>query len=286
MNSLSDSTVTVIGLGLMGGSIAGALRGRVAAVVGLTLHPEDLEVAQTRGLVDRVSRDLAGALSDANVVVLATPVRVILSLIPEVAELMPPGSLLIDLGSTKTCITAKMAHLPAGISAIGGHPMCGRETPGIWAADPDLFRDRPFVLTPLPTTSADALEFAQQLVLAVGGLPVVLPADRHDRLVAAVSHLPYLLACSLTSALEEFARADTAVTQLAATGFRDASRLAASDVTMMLDILLTNKANVLSTLDALDQRLHHMTRLVASGDEHALRSELDRARAFRSHMRL
>ena len=274
MKPLSDATVAVVGLGLMGGSLAGALRGQCGSVVGVARRAETLETAVSRRLVDCGTTDLTAGVVHADIVVLAAPVRAILRLLREVTPLLPDGCLVMDLGSTKSAITAEMARLPGCVEPLGGHPMCGREVSGIAAADPTLYRGRPFILTPLSRTSETALSLGLELVIALGARPLILDAERHDRLAAAVSHLPYLLACALTSAVEDAATSDSMVWELAASGFRDTSRLAASDVTMMLDILLTNREAVLRAVKICEGQLRSLVGLVEASDEEGLRAAL------------
>jgi prephenate dehydrogenase len=274
MSELANTRIAVVGLGLMGGSLAGALRGRCRTVVGVARRTETIETALARGLVERGTTDLANGVYQAGVVVLATPVRVILRLLGEIAPLLPEGCLLMDLGSTKAQIVARMATLPGHVQPLGGHPMCGKEVSGIAAADPALYQGHTFVLTPLPRTSEAALTLGRALVEVIGAHSLILAPDRHDRLVATVSHLPYLLACALVGTVETTASADPTVWQVAASGFRDTSRLAASDVTMMLDILLTNRQAVVQVLEACTAQLRDLTRLVEAGDEEPLRTVL------------
>ena len=237
-----------------------------------------MQAARTAGAIDAATVDLAEGVADADVVVLATPVRTILRLLPEVGRYARPGTLVLDLGSTKAAICAAMAELPARLQPVGAHPMCGKEVTGFVAADADLFRGRPFVLCPLPRTSADALEQARMLAEAVGARPLVMDPNVHDRAVAAVSHLPYALAAALVGTV---AATDTAW-PLAAGGFRDTSRLASSDVDMMLDILLTNREAVVGELDAFAAQLTALRTALQSEDEPAIRAQLQAARLQRS----
>jgi prephenate dehydrogenase len=153
VRGLADIRVAIVGLGLMGGSLAGALRRRCRVVIGVVRRAEMIEIASARGLIDRGTTDLAAGVRQADVVVLATPVRVILRLLAEIGPLLPEGCLLMDLGSTKLQIVAEMARLPGHVQPLGGHPMCGKEVSGIAAADPTLYRGHTFILTPLPRTS-------------------------------------------------------------------------------------------------------------------------------------
>jgi prephenate dehydrogenase len=281
VRSLKDAQVAVVGLGLMGGSLTGALRGRCRTVVGVARRTETVETALAQNLVDRGTTDLADGVCEADVVILATPVRVVLRLLPEVGPFLREGCLLMDLGSTKSQIVARMAELPDHVQPLGGHPMCGKELSGIEAADSRLYGGTTFVLTPLPRTSEAALALGRSLVEAIGARAVVLEPDRHDRLVAAVSHLPYLVACGLVGTAEWVASTDPMAREVAASGFRDTSRLAASDVTMMLDILLTNRQAVAETLKAYQAHLCNLAHLIQSGDEKGLRTVLSASRHSR-----
>jgi prephenate dehydrogenase len=274
VRGLADAQITVVGLGLMGGSLAGALRGQCRAVVGVARRTRTIETALARGLLDRGVTDLPGGVRQADVVVLAAPVRGIVRLLGEIGPLLPEGCVLMDVGSTKTQIVARMAALPGHVQPLGGHPMCGREVSGVTAADPTLYQGHTFVLTPLPRTSEAALALGCALAEAVGAHSLVLAPDHHDRLVATISHLPYLLACALVGTAETTAAADPTVWEVTASGFRDASRLAASDATMMLDILLTNREPVLEALGTCEAQLRHLAHLVESGEESGLRTTL------------
>jgi prephenate dehydrogenase len=281
---LSNAQVTIVGMGLMGGSLAGALRGKCRRVVGVARRAESIEIALVRGLIDRGDTDVAEGVRGADAVVLATPVRTILQQLSEIAPLLPAGCLLMDLGSTKAQIVAEMARLPDHVQPLGGHPMCGKEKSGIEVADVDLYRGRTFILTPLERTSKEALALGRELVQAVGANPLVLEAERQDYLVGTVSHLPYLLACALVAPADATTSQDPAVWEIVATGFRSTSRLAGSDVTMMIDILLTNRPKVLDALAAYQTHLHELVRLVEAADEDEMRAVLSAIRETRREM--
>ena len=284
VNDLCSAQVSIVGLGLMGGSLAGALRGQCRSVVGVARRTETIEAALAQGLIDRGTTDLAGGVRQADVVVLATPVRVVIQQLAEIGPLLPQGCLLMDLGSTKADIVAAMARLPEHVQPLGAHPMCGKEVSGLEAADPTLYRGRTFILCPLPRTSQAALALGRSLAKAVGAQPLVLEADRQDVLVATLSHLPYLLACALVATANATTSADPAAWEIVAGGFRDTSRVAGSDVTMMMDILLTNQEEVLKALRGFGTQLHNLTRLVEAGDEEEMRAALSRIRQERMRM--
>jgi prephenate dehydrogenase len=276
--------VAIVGLGLMGGSLAGALRGHCRKVVGIARRAEVVAAALDAGLVDCGTTDLAEGLRGADVVVLATPVRIILRQLDGLGSLLPDGCLILDLGSTKAEIVAAMAGLPAHVQPLGGHPMCGKEVSGLGAADPALYRGCTLILCPLPRTSAEALARGCALASAIGAQPLVLDAGRQDWLVATLSHLPYLLACALVATADATTSADPAAWQIVAGGFRDTSRVAGSDVTMMLDILTTNRQQVLEALHAFQGQLGHLAHLLEVGDEEDLRRVLADIREKRREM--
>jgi prephenate dehydrogenase len=284
VDRFANAQVTIVGLGLMGGSLAGALRGRCRRVVGVARRAETIEAALSGGLVDQATMDLEDGAAEANIVVLATPVRVILQQLTTIGPLLPPGCLLMDLGSTKGDIVAAMADLPPHVQPLGGHPMCGKEKSGIEVADPALYRERTFILSPLARTSMHALALGQALVQATGATPLFVEAQRQDYLVATVSHLPYLLACALVSTADATTSADPLVWEIVAGGYRDTSRVAGSDVTMMLDILTTNRDKVIAATEVCLLQLEQLKELVASGDEGALRARLSAIRETRREM--
>lgn len=281
---LADAHVTIVGLGLMGGSLAGALRGRCRQVTGVVRRAESARIALDQGLVDRCMIDLEEGLRQAHVVILAMPVRAILRQLPTLGPLLPEGCLLMDLGSTKAQIVAEMAKLPPHVQPLGAHPMCGKETSGLQSADPDLYRGRTFILCPLPRTSPESLALGESLARAIGAHPLILEPERQDFLVGTVSHLPYLLACSLVSTADATTSADPAAWEIVAGGFRDTSRVAGSDVTMMLDILLTNRAEVLKAVGAYQAQLQGLADLLQAGDEEGLCARLTTIRQTRIEM--
>lgn len=283
--ALRNATVAIVGLGLMGGSLALALRAKnaCAKIIAIERDADTRARARARGVVDQASADLALAAS-ADVIILATPVRVILEQLPRVGAVARANAIVMDLGSTKRQITQALDALPAPLQAIGAHPLCGKETAGFAAADANLFRAAAFVLTPLARTTPQTLAFAQTLAEMLGARPVVLAAARHDQIVAAISHLPFALAATLMTTAADLARGDDMLFALAASGFRDTSRLAASDTPMMLDTLLTNRENVVDSLRTYSRQLGALADALARGDETTLRAALKMAAEKRRGM--
>lgn len=272
--ALSDTQVTIVGLGLMGGSMAAALMSSHACrrVVGVARRDETIAQALTMGIIHEGTCDLAVGVRSADIVVLATPVRAIVGLVRELGPLLMPGCLLTDLGSTKQEVVRAMQALPKHVQAVGGHPMCGRESSGLSAAESSLYEGATFVLTPLPRTNDAAIALASDLADAIGARPLLLEPSRHDMLVAAISHLPYLLAVGLVHTAESVG--DDDLWRIVASGFRDTSRLAASNETMMCDVLLTNRTLVRQMLTRCQHQLEDLAQLLDTGDDATLRSAL------------
>jgi prephenate dehydrogenase len=218
------------------------------------------------------------------VVVLATPVRTILRQLAEIGSLVADGCLVMDLGSTKARIVEEMARLPERVQPLGGHPMCGKESSGIEVADPALYQGCTFILSPLPRTSEAALSLGRGLAEAIGAHPLVLDGVRQDFLVGTVSHLPYLLACALVATADATTSPDPAAWEIVAGGYRDTSRVAGSDVTMMLDILLTNREEVLGAVRVYQAQLASLARSLEAADEDRLRDSLSAIRQKRRKM--
>jgi prephenate dehydrogenase len=271
--------MAVVGLGLMGGSLALAVKEHdiCCEVIALVRRTEAARQAEAAGVADVATTDPILALREADLVVFSTPVRTIIQQLGQWAALFKPGAVITDMGSTKQEIVQAMAGLPAGVHPLGSHPMCGKEQTGLEAAEATLYVDAPWIITPLDRTPPDAVRLIFDLAEAVGARPRLLAADRHDKLVAAISHLPYTVATALVLAVQRVAQDDPAVWEVAASGFRDTTRVAASDVTMMLDILLTNRAAVSQMLALAQTQLAQLTEALAAEDETTLRALLEQA---------
>ena len=279
--TLDRCRVGIAGLGLMGGSLGMALGGHCRARIGHDCLPATARRAVEIGAVERTLPDLAALAGEVDLLVLATPVASITGLLGELGEPGTAPAHVMDLGSSKREVIEAMSRLPRGCSPVGGHPMCGKETSGIDAADADLYRDAVFVLTPLPRTAAETMELAHRLVDAVGARPVVLDAETHDRIAATVSHAPYLVA----AALSEAARlAPVGVEPLAASGFRDTTRIAASNVEMMRDVLTTNRDEVAGALARFAAALDVLAEQLRGGNDDALAASLERIRSWRREL--
>lgn len=258
---LANSHVLILGLGLMGGSLALALKGHCASISAVDPNPDVVLKARRKKIVDSISTSLEGTYPVPDVIILAAPVRAILQLLDQIPEYFPHKSIIFDLGSTKTDIMRAMEKIPARFDPIGGHPMCGKEKSSLDFAEATLFQGCPFALCPLERTSVKAKVLASQVVDSLGGKALWLDAASHDSWVASTSHLPYIIANALVQSLPQEAA------PLIGPGFRSTSRLAGSDLTMMGDILLTNRSNILGKMRAF-RSIFDQIEQALEGEEH------------------
>src|SRR6266498_1732879 len=246
---LQDASIGIIGLGLMGGSLALALKGKCAALYGIDSDQATLKLALAKKIVDEVDSKPIKLLPRADLVILATPVPVIINFIQKLSSLVQKPCIVIDLGSTKKDIVQAMSVLPDRFDPIGGHPICGKEKLGLENADAHLFQNAPFVLTPLERTTLQARSAAEQIIFAVGARLIEMDAEEHDHALALTSHLPFLLSSALMETLpQEF-------DGLIGTGFRSTSRLAGTPSSMMLGVLQSNRENILNAIDSFQNSL-------------------------------
>jgi prephenate dehydrogenase len=279
--------LVVVGVGLIGGSFALALKaaGRVGTVVGVGRSSANLELARARAIVDRavpIDTDWTSELADVDLVLLATPVAQFPALFAAVAGHLPTQAILTDAGSTKqNVIAAAREHLGAALPRfVPGHPIAGTEHTGAGAAFPTLFRERSVVLTPLAENDPAAVRAVAGHWSACGGEVRMLEPEVHDRIFAAVSHLPHLLAFGLVDLLAS--RPDAAeVFRYAASGFRDFTRIAAGSPEMWRDISLANRDALIGEIDAYRAALDRIAGMVAAGDGAALEAVFARASVAR-----
>ena len=264
--SLEDSVIGILGLGLMGGSLAMGLKGKCARLIGFDAHLPTVSLALAVGIVDHASSDLS-SMPQFDVLILATPVNVILDILPTLPSFIKQPCILMDLGSTKKIILESMNQLPENFDVIGAHPICGKEQLGLQNADADLYRNAPFVLTPSARTTPKAISAARQIISAVGENLIEMSAEAHDLALAFTSHLPFLLASSLArSTPHEYA-------SLIGPGFRSTSRLAGTPAHMMMGILRSNRENALKAIQTFRAALDE-TETALRNEEYAVLDKL------------
>jgi len=262
--------VTIIGLGLIGGSIGLALRqGEKLGweIVGYSRRQETVANALSSGAIERGEANLEDAVRQANFVIIATPVLAIREIFSEIAPHVPSGCIITDTASTKVQVM-KWAEeiLPPAVDFIGGHPMAGRETYGIQAAEAELFRGCTYCLTSSEKASPKSIDTVIGMVKKLGAMPFFIDAQEHDNLVAGISHLPMLLSAALVS-LTTKNPSWSKMSKLAASGYHDLTRLASGNPEVNSHICLSNKEAIVNWMDKFSQELEKYRQLVAEGDK-------------------
>jgi len=262
--------IAIIGLGLIGGSLALALKKKSAKgteIIGFSRSTETVARAKDCGVIDQAARGPASAAAGADMVIIATPVMATKDVLASISEHLSPRCLVTDTGSTKVEVMQWAGkYLSSKISFIGGHPMAGKETSGIGEADADLFRGCVYCLTPSPCATPLAVRKMKKLVESIGAKPFFIDAETHDNLVAGVSHLPMLLSAAFVTATMK-SRLWPEMAKLAAGGYRDFSRLASGSPEMNRDICLTNREKITDWLDRYIEVLKGYRNLVAEDSE-------------------
>jgi prephenate dehydrogenase len=256
---LGNAKIGIIGLGLMGGSLAKALKGKCSALCGFDTHLPTLQLALATQTVDFASSfpspnlgEGLGVRADVDVLILATPVNIILDIIPSLPSFIKQNCILIDLGSTKKSIVGSMNQLPDNFEVIGAHPICGKEKLGLESADANLYQNAPFIITPSTRTTSKAKSAVTQIISAIGANCIEMSAETHDHALAFTSHLPFLISSALAKTLpKEFF-------ELIGPGFRSTSRLAGTPSHMMMGILDSNRENVLQAIQSFRESLNEI----------------------------
>jgi cyclohexadieny/prephenate dehydrogenase len=276
--------VALIGLGLIASSMAHALRagGLVEEIVGYAKSPETRAVAKDL-FCDRVTETAAEAVAGADLVVLCVPVGAMGALAAEIGPHLKPGAVVTDVGSVKQAVVDAVApHLPAGVHFIPGHPLAGTEYSGPRSGFATLFQNRWWLLTPLPGTDEGEIDRLERLLVAMGANVDRMDVARHDLVLAVVSHTPHLIAYTMVGVADHMRRvSESEVIKYSASGFRDFTRIAASDPTMWRDVFLTNKDAVLDILGRFAEELFMLQRAIRMGDGDALHAYFTRTRAIR-----
>jgi len=281
---MSYQRVALIGLGLIASSMAHAMRaaGMTGEIVGFAKSAETRAVAKDL-FCDRVTGTAAEAVRDADLVVLAVPVGAMGAIAEEIAPHLKPGAVVTDVGSVKQAVVDAVApHLPKGVHFIPGHPLAGTEYSGPRSGFATLFQNRWWLLTPLPDTDAKALAGLKEFLVALGANVDEMEVERHDLVLAVVSHTPHLIAYTMVGVADHMRRVSSQeVIKYSASGFRDFTRIAASDPVMWRDVFLTNKDAVLDILGRFHEELFVLQRAIRMGDGEHLHAYFTRTREIR-----
>jgi cyclohexadieny/prephenate dehydrogenase len=277
--------LALIGVGLIGSSIARAARaqGVVREIVASARSAATRRRVAELGLADQVVETNAAAVAGADLVILCAPVGACGDIAKQIAPKLAPGSTVSDVGSVKGAIVRDVGpHLPAGVHFVPAHPVAGTENSGPDAGFAELFVGRWCILTPPPDTAPAATERMAAFWRALGANVEIMPADHHDLVLAITSHLPHLIAYTIVGTADELESVTRSeVLKFSAGGFRDFTRIAASDPTMWRDVFLANKDAVLEMLGTFNEDLSQLTRAIRRGDGEALFEHFARTRAIR-----
>ncbi|MBE0501122.1 MAG: prephenate dehydrogenase/arogenate dehydrogenase family protein [Desulfuromonadales bacterium] len=263
----------VIGVGLIGGSLALAMKeaGLVGEVVGVGRGAANLKTALRLGIIDSYTTDPSAGVVGADLVFLATPVLALGALVRTIATSLKPGAVVTDGGSVKQAvIDAVEPALPTGVCFVPGHPIAGTENSGAEAAFSTLYRDRRCILTPTENTDPGALQLVTRIWEAVGSEVVLMGVEKHDRILAAISHLPHMVAYALVVAGSSYDRYEENVLEYSAGGFKDFTRIASSDPTMWRDIALTNREALVEMITHFELFLTELKTDIQVGDAEKL----------------
>ena len=277
--------VALIGLGLIASSMAHAMRahGLAGEIVGHAKSQQTRAVALEIGLCDRVFETATEAVQGADLVVLAVPIGAMGAIAAEIGPYLAQGATVTDVGSVKQAVIAAVApHIAAGVHFIPGHPMAGTEYSGPRAGFATLFQNRWWLLTPQPDTDVAAIARLTGLLMGMGARVDTMDAPHHDLVLAVVSHTPHLIAYTMVGVADDLRRvSNSEVIQYSATGFRDFTRIAASDPTMWRDVFLTNNEATLDILGRFTEELFALQRAIRLGDGDHLHAYFTRTRAIR-----
>jgi cyclohexadieny/prephenate dehydrogenase len=283
--ALHFKRIALIGFGLIGGSIARAARAQgLASEIVTTARSERTRARVAElGIVDAVVATNVEAVADADLVILCIPVGACGEAAQEIASHLKPGAIVSDVGSVKGAVVKDMApHLPKGVHFVPAHPVAGTEHSGPDSGFAELFIDRWCILTPPEGTDTDAVDRLRAFWAAMGAKVEVMTPDHHDLVLAITSHLPHLIAYTIVGTADELAQVTSSeVIKFSAGGFRDFTRIAASDPTMWRDVFLANKDAVLEMLGTFNEDLAKLTRAIRRGDGTALFDHFARTRAIR-----
>lgn len=277
-------TLAIAGLGLIGGSIARDARQRRLAgrIIAFGRSAARLEHAREMGLIDAGYTDFSDAIATADLIIVGTPVRAIVAQARACMPGMRPGAILCDVGSVKCPVVRDIEScVPPQVHFVGAHPIAGTENSGFESAVSGLFDGRICVLTPTPRTDAGALERVGRFWEALGSRLITMDTQTHDRMFAAISHLPHVVAFALVNAISGMQGFESDILQYAAGGFRDFTRIAASDPVMWRDIALMNRECILQSIDCMKESLGSIRAAVAAGDADTLETLFRKSRDTR-----
>ncbi|MBI4824527.1 MAG: prephenate dehydrogenase [Nitrospirae bacterium] len=272
--------ITILGVGLIGASFAMAMKkhGLCRHVAGYGRKKANLIRAKQRGIIDSYSLDPEEACKDADLVVLATPPSLFITLIKKIKPALKKGSIVIDVGSVKGFISKLEALMPEGVSFVGCHPIAGSDRSGIDMARGDLFKNAPLIITKTNKTNNYTLKKIKALWRSIGSRLIIMGPSEHDRVYALISHMPHLIAYALVNTVADI---DKSSLKFSGQGFKDTTRIAGSPPELWADILMLNRGNVLKFTDAFKNSINRLSSCLKKGDRDSLMKKLLKAQKLR-----
>jgi len=281
------NNITVIGLGLIGGSLAISLKNikNDLVITGFDNDPESANIALYRNIIDKAAYNYKDAVKDADIVIIATPVRLIVNIVMEIKDYLKKNVIITDVGSAKTNIVEKINNiLPKDMVFIGGHPMAGSENEGILSARPDLFVNAFYILTPTDDTKSESLVTLHNIFTKIGAKVITVSPKEHDKIVSLISHLPHILSTNLVALVDEKQKSLKNLFKLCAGGFRDMTRIAVSNPKMWLDISFENKEEIINSIDDYIEYLERFKESLIRNDEDYIKNHYNIAKEARLNL--
>ncbi|MFH1387107.1 MAG: prephenate dehydrogenase/arogenate dehydrogenase family protein [bacterium] len=278
--------IAIIGLGLIGGSIGlglknSELRTPDSRLIGIPRREETIQQAIQMGAIDEGTTDHIKGVIDADIIFICTPINLILPIIKDIIPSLKKGAVVTDVGSSKAEIVSQAEKLmPKGTYFVGGHPMAGKETTKLEAAEADLFKGKKWILTKTSKTSARARGEVGKLVGLLGGEVLEMDLKTHDLVVAAISHMPLAIAAALVNAIADQPEKDM-MAKCASSGFRDTTRIASGDSVLGVDMFMTNKKAVLKMISAFKKAFSNLEKTIKEGEAQKITMELEKAKKTR-----
>lgn len=279
--------ICVIGLGLIGGSLALSLKNlnNDFKIKGFDASLDSMNIAKYRNIIDEISSRIEDAVGDADLIIIATPISKITKVASQIKDHLKPGAIVTDVGSAKKKIVEQMEKiLPEGVVFIGGHPMAGSENEGVLSATPELFRNAFYVLTPTDKTSTQPLLTLHSLFTRMGSKVITISPHEHDQIVALISHMPHVLSANLVDFIDDEQKKLKNLFKLCAGGFRDMTRIAASNPKMWVDITLENKEEIINVIDGYIKYLVNFKQSLAAKDSNYIRDHYLKAKEARMNL--
>jgi len=276
-------SVTIIGLGLIGGSLAKAIRkiSSIKTIIGIDTDENVLDTALKQGMLDIASQQINDSISDTDMVFICTPVDKITECIKKLNNIVKKDCIITDTGSIKDNIVNEIEKLKGNFVFIGGHPMCGSEKVGFEASRSHLFENAYYILTPSEHSTETAVKVLEEIIIEIGAIPVIIDSRKHDLVTGAISHFPHVVSAALVNLIKQLDENDNYMKVLAAGGFKDITRISSSNPEMWKNIVINNKYNVIKILDSFVELIIQFKDWLIHNDENTIYEYFESAKEYR-----